>query len=135
MRLISDDALGALTIWAEAQGEPYIGKVAIGEVIRDRAASRYDSDGTIAGTVARRMQFSFFNDDSQDNSLLIRALQIDEDDPVVRECVRAWAEAQGGSSNAAGAVLYANLAVCTPSWLPKAVQVAQIGRHTFFKEQ
>ena len=63
MKLFDDDALAIATIWQEAEGEPYDAKVAVGEVIRERMRRKYNSDGTIAGTVGRRFQFSAFNDD------------------------------------------------------------------------
>lgn len=49
--VISPDALGICTLWQEARGEPYQGKVAVGEVIRERMRRRYASDGTVAGAL------------------------------------------------------------------------------------
>jgi N-acetylmuramoyl-L-alanine amidase len=134
MRLIADEALAAATIWQEAAGEGYMGKVAVAEVIRNRAAQRYNSDGTIAGTIGRRYQFSAWNDDAQNNARLIQSLELDDENPIVQDCVHAWREAAAGSERANGAVLYANLSVCKPSWLPNVRQVAQLGNHTFFVE-
>lgn len=134
MRLISDDALGTLTIWTEAQGETYIGKVAVGEVIRRRTRQRYSSDGTVAGTVAKRYQFSAWNDDAQDNALLIKALNLDDLDPIVRACEKAWKESEF-SNYSKGAVLYCNLKTVgqRPAWATQQNQVAEIGNHTFFR--
>lgn len=134
MRLISDEALAVVTIWQEAAGESFEGKVAVGEVIRNRMRRFYSSDGTVAGTVARRKQFSGWNDSAQENALLIRSLRLDDGDAVVNSCLTAWRHAQDGSELANGAVLYANLAVCTPPWLPNVQQVAKIGHHNFFDE-
>jgi N-acetylmuramoyl-L-alanine amidase len=134
MRLVSDEALAALTIWQEAQGEPYQGKVAVGEVIRNRMARLYSSDGTVAGTVAKPWQFSSWNLDSVDRTRLILSLRLDDSDAGVNACLGAWRDAVAGSTFANGAVLYANLSVSSPSWVPNATQAAKIGNHTFFTD-
>src|SRR5690242_9293677 len=77
MRLISDTALAAVTIWQEARGEAYAGKLAVAEVIRNRIKERYASDGTVAGTVIRPKQFSGWN---SSDSNRIPSLQIDDGD-------------------------------------------------------
>lgn len=133
MRIITDSALGYMAVWAEAEGEPYEGKLAVAEVIRRRARFKYQSDGTIAGTIARRYQFSFMNDD---NARLIKALQLDADDPVVLECIRAW-NATGlatYSSTVLGAVLYCNLKIVQPDWATPDKLIKTIGSHSFYRD-
>ncbi len=133
MRLITDDALAVLTIWTEAQGEPFEGKVGVGEVIRTRARRKYGSDGTIAGTVARRFQFSAWNDDPLDNQLLIKALKLDWGDPIVIECRRAW-ERSASTQYTMGAVLYCNLDISQPTWAKPERLLTKIGHHSFFRD-
>ena len=133
MRLIDDDTLAVLTIWTEAQGEPHEGKVAVGEVIRERMRRKYSSDGTVVGTVARRYQFSAWNDDSQDNALLIRALKLDWGDPGVSVCRQAWEKSEL-TNLALGAVLYCNLDVAQPSWAKPEKLLTKIGHHSFFSD-
>lgn len=135
MRLISDRALRAVTVWQEAEGEPYVGKVAVAETELRREQTGYNSDSTAAGTVARRYQFSSWNDDPQDNARLIKSLQIDDDDPVVRECARAVDEAAAGSNLVPDAVLYYRDGSPKPAWADKCVLVAKVGNHLFFKEE
>lgn len=140
MRVIPDNALAVVTIYQEAQGEPFDGKVAVAEVIRNRMRKKYASDGTVAGTVLRPLQFSGWNAKDQHDPLnraRSRSLQIDDSDPIVADCVRAWVMAvHGGSDTVKGAVLYYNPAGVngTPEWaLPdSAIEVARIGRHVFF---
>ena len=134
MNLISPDILAIITIYQEAAGEPFAGKVAVGEVIRNRMARKYASDGSVAGTIARRFQFSAWNDDAQDNALLIRSLKLDDADPIVVQCRQAWyTSAHTQSVN--GAVLYCNLAVIDrPAWAKDEKQAAVIGRHTFYRD-
>ena len=133
MRLVSDDVLGILTIWTEAQGEGFNGKVAVGEVIRRRTQRRYQSDGTIAGTVAKRYQFSALNDDKADNDLFIRSLKISWGDQGVPECERAWIWS-ATSNLVPDAVLYCNLDVAQPSWARPDKLVTKIDHHSFFKD-
>ena len=135
MYVVNPDSLAIVTIFQEAAGEPLEGKVAVGEVIRNRMARKYSSDGTVAGTVCRRYQFSAWNDDPQGNDLLIRSLKIRDEDQTVKDCVRAW-EISRDSDFAKAAVLYCNLAVLPqrPSWARDDKRVAVIGNHTFFKD-
>lgn len=44
--LVPDDTWAILTIIGEAAGEPYVGQLAVAEVIRNRMRQRYASDGT-----------------------------------------------------------------------------------------
>lgn len=132
MKLILDEALAALTIWTEAQGEIYDGKIAVGEIIRRRMAKRYSSDGTVAGTVARRYQFSAWNDDKGNNDLLIRALKLDDGDMVVRACIAAWRDS-ARSTLTGNALLYCNLSIAQPTWADPSKLVVKIGAHSFFR--
>ena len=46
-----------LTIYLEARGESFAGKMAVAAVIRNRMNHKYHSDGTVKGTVLRAKQF------------------------------------------------------------------------------
>lgn len=133
MRLISEESLAVVTIMQEAAGEPYAGKLAVAEVIRNRMNKKYASDGTVSGTVLRPLQFSGWN--AKDPGR-IRTVRSDSDDRVVKECIRAWHEALAGSDTVKGAVLYYNPSIIkeTPEWaLPdSAIEVAVVGQHHFF---
>lgn len=133
MRLITEEALAVITIYQEAQGESYEGKLAVAEVIRNRMKKQYASDGTVSGTVLRPMQFSGWN--AKDPGR-IRAVRSDSDDRIVQDCIRAWHEAIAGSDTVNGAVLYYNPSIIpdAPEWaMPdSADQVATVGHHVFF---
>jgi N-acetylmuramoyl-L-alanine amidase len=134
MRLISEDALAEVTILQEAAGEPYASKVGIAEVILRRAKSRYESDGTIAGTVLHARQFSGWNGlmaNGKPNVWRIACAKADTDDHVVQDCRRAWSEALGGSNTTNGALLYWNPKLVTPVWSDKVRIVATIGGHVY----
>jgi hypothetical protein len=54
-----DADLEALNVYEEAGGEPDEGKAAVARVVRNRMKARFMSDGTVAGTVLARDQFSW----------------------------------------------------------------------------
>lgn len=137
MRVISEESLAVVTIMQEAEGESYLGKLAVAEVIRNRMNKLYASDGTVSGTVLRPLQFSGWN--AKDPGR-IRSVRIDSDGAVVRDCIRAWNEARAGSNTVHGAVLYYSpsalkaMGIPEPDWaLPdSADEVAVVGKHHFF---
>lgn len=133
MRLITEESLAVVTIYQEAQGEPYAGKLAVAEVIRNRMHQKYASDGTVSGTVLRPLQFSGWN--ARDPGR-IRAVRLDSEDWIVKDCIRAWHEAIAGSDLVRGSVLYYNPSIIadTPEWaMPEsAVEMARVGQHVFF---
>lgn len=132
MRLIADDALAIATIWQEARGESYRGKLAVARVIRNRMARRYHSDGTAAGTVLAPYQFSGWN--TRDPNRL-PSIRLDDEDPVVKDCVLAWQESQEVDP-VHSALLYYNPKVtpAAPTWAAPqyAREVSRIGDHVFF---
>lgn len=130
MRLIPDATLAAVTIYQEAEGEPYAGKVAVGEAIRNRMRLG-GRDRSVAAVVLEPFQFSGWNTRSANRR---RSLEIDTDDPVVQQCVAAWLDS--ASSNLIhGATLYANLSLVKPVWAITRTKTAEIGNHTFFLEE
>ena len=141
MKLISEDALAIVTIWQEARGEPYHGKVGVGEVIRNRMETNHFSDGTVAGTVCAPYQFSGWN---QGDPNRIKSLKIDDGDPAVIECIRAWHES-GRSNFVNGAVFYMNVDLVKWNskgtlprwWLVDALADGEvkIGDHTFRRKR
>ena len=131
MRVIPDEAWAVLTIWQESRGESHAGRVAVAEVIRNRTLRHYASDGTVASTCLRPLQFSGWNTKDPNR---VPSAKLDDTDPMVADCLAAWREAQAGSNLAKGAVLYYSpLGVAAPpAWAVNCVQVATIGHHLFF---
>lgn len=132
MRLISDEALAAVTIVQEAAGEPYEGKLAVANVIRHRMELGVHSDGTVAGTVLRAYQFSGWN--TKPDFLRIRTVQADDSEQSVCEALLAWRES-ATRDLVPGAVMYCNLNVLAtpPAWARPELFVATVHRHTFFR--
>jgi spore germination cell wall hydrolase CwlJ-like protein len=132
MRLIGDHLVGVVTVYGEAEGEPYKDKVMVAEVILNRTRSKYSSDGTVTGTCLRALQFSCHNANSPNR---IRMWQITDDNESVKDCLRAWDEAIAGSDLAHGALLYFRPlpAQKTPEWVDSSEMVAKGTHHLFYK--
>lgn len=142
MRLISDDALATITIWQESRGEPYEGKVAVGEVFRNRMRERgFFGDGTLAGTLLKSKQFSGWNEGDPNR---IPSVKLDTDDPLVMQCLDAWHES-AGSNLTHGALYYMNVDLVRswnggtlPRWWLTGTQAdkeVKIGDHTFRRKR
>ena len=130
MDLIPGDALAIATIRAEADGEPYEGKLAVASVIRNRMRFCYQSDGTAAGTVFHPYAFSCWN-----TPMKTRAhwLQVQVEDPRTQEARMAW-EASEKVSNVGDAVLYFNPRGVShePEWVKATTLVKRISHHLFY---
>jgi spore germination cell wall hydrolase CwlJ-like protein len=139
-RMFSDEAIAVATLWAEARSEPLEGKVAVAEVILNRMKMSYFSNGTVAGTVFRPLQFSCFNHDNKWRNVIF---ELDWDSPAVKECREAWRLAQAGPKTVGDAVLYHTIAqpagtkVWPPRWAtdPRVQPVKTITRHIFYEDR
>lgn len=130
VRIISDDIWAALTIWLEAQGESFEGKVAVAEVIRNRLNGGVYGK-TVASVVLAPYQFSCWN--TKGNRLSAALLM--DDNALYKDCMRAWQSALGGSKSVPSAVFYYNPAGVaeTPTWAIPARLIAVIGHHRFYR--
>ena len=130
VRLVDDDHWAIMTIVGESLGEPYIGKVAVAEVIRNRMKRKYASDGTVIGTVLRAKQFSMWDDRAR-----LLAASADDDYIRVGDCVRAWEDSKD-SNVTNGAVLYHTIMIETPRWAtaPSVKESTTIHRHRFYTD-
>ncbi len=107
----------ARVVYAEAEGEPYLGKVAVAAVVLNRVDSVLFPD-TIAGVVYEPWQFScvgnwMFN--SQPS----------------RDSIAAAQEALWGADPTGGALFYWNYHQVTNWWLWSKPTAAVIGNHWF----
>ena len=141
MRLVPDHVWAIITIWHEAQAEPFAGKVGVAEAIRNRTEAKHMSDGTVAGTCLWPMQFSGWNahDATPKYRERIEGAKLDTNDPIVQDCIRAWSEAEAGSDTVKGAMYYLNEAVTIklygklPGWVARMDLVAEVEEHKFYK--
>jgi spore germination cell wall hydrolase CwlJ-like protein len=137
IRLVPDWKWAVMTIMQEAQGEPYSTKLAVAEVIIRRTKMKYNSDGTVAGTVLWPMQFSGWNakDDTPKYRERVECAKVMEDDPVVMECIKAWKEAENGSNTTGRATLYYNPSISNPPWAKTCIETAVIDKHRYMREE
>ncbi len=126
----SDDILAALTIYLEARGESFAGKMAVAAVIRNRTQHKYHSDGTIRGTVLRRKQFEPWIGRSP------KDVRFNPNNRKMQESLLAWELVQDGRNVVDGAVLFYNPSlVRTPRWAKVYQKVSTIGGHEFFNKR
>lgn len=125
----SDDTLAALTIYLEARGESFAGKLAVAAVIRNRMKHKYHSDGTVKGTVLRAKQFEPWIGRNPEE------VGFDPTNRKMQESLLAWKLVQDGRNIVDGAVLFYNpQLVRTPRWAQINHKVAKIGGHEFFNK-
>jgi N-acetylmuramoyl-L-alanine amidase len=125
----SDDTLAALTIYLEARGESFAGKLAVAAVIRNRMTHKYHSDGTVKGTVLRAKQFEPWIGRNPED------VEFDQTNRKMQESLLAWNLVQDGRKVVDGAVLFYNpQLVKAPRWAQVNQKVAKIGGHEFFNK-
>lgn len=121
------------TILQEASNESMKGMTMVAEVIRDRAETKFNSDGTIVGTVLAPKQFSGWDDWNR-----IRVAKMDLAQDAVQKALYAYKDAfERRTSFAMGANLYhADWMPEYPEWTkaPNVVRLTQEGHHIFYKE-
>ena len=113
----NDVYLLAKCIHAEARGESYVGKVAVGAVILNRVASP-DFPNTIYGVIYQPWAFTAVHDGQinlEPNS----------------EAYQAAQDALSGWDPSYGSLYYYNPDVATSSWIWTRTPVVTIGKHIF----
>ncbi|MCA9472979.1 MAG: cell wall hydrolase [Nitrospira sp.] len=124
---LSEEQLAALTIYLEARGESFAGKLAVAAVIRNRMNAKYHSDGTVKGTVLKRLQFQPWNYAKPE---VVRH-QISQS--RMKDSLLAWRMVQDGRTVVDGALLFYNpRLVKPPFWATVSHKVASIGGHEFY---
>ncbi len=107
----------ARVVYAEAAGEPYLGKVAVAAVVLNRVDSVLFPD-TIAGVVYEPWQFSCVG-----NSMF--------NSQPSQDSIAAAQEALWGADPTGGALFYWNYRQVTNGWLWSKPTAAVIGNHWF----
>ena len=131
-RIISEDDIAVLCIFAESRGEPFEGQVAVANVIRNRTKEKYFSDGTVMSTVTWPMQFSWMNAVDHQRCRVLSACR---EEPGIKIAEAAWRESEL-SNDVGDAVLY-HADYVSPYW-SKANStefVKRIGRHLFYRRK
>ena len=124
---LSDEHLAALTIYLEARGESFAGKMAVAAVIRNRMDAKYQSDGSVKGTVLKRLQFQPWNQAKPED------VRFTISQSRMHDSLLAWKMVQDGREIVQGALLFYNpRLVKAPRWAIVSHKVASIGGHEFF---
>ena len=121
----------ARTIYGEARGEPWAGKLAVAHVVINRAVSDTEWWGDSVTSVCRHpFQFSCWND-GDPNRDLIETVSLS--DRAYVECYAAALRALSGGTDdpTAGATHYHAHGV-EPSWAAGKDPCAMIGGHLFY---
>jgi len=129
--MIEPSVLATTTIWQEARGESFIGKLAVAIVIRNRMKRKYQSDGSVAGTVLKAKQFSGWNEHNKDRIL---STTVGRNNTEYLASSLAWQQSE--PSTRFSAVLYHSKSIDPPKWAshPNVKKVAEIGNHIFYDE-
>ena len=113
----NDLYLLAKCIYAEARGEIYVGKVAVGAVILNRVASP-DFPNTIYGVIYQPWAFTAVHDGQ---------INLEPD----ASAYQAAQDALNGWDPTYGSLYYYNPDVATSSWIFSRTTVTTIGKHVF----
>lgn len=133
IQIITDEQWLCATVYQEARGEPYEGKLAVAYVVLNRCKERRQS---IPDVVLAKWQFSAWNTDSP-TRMTLDTINFDN----WKDCSDAVTEAMGGKSSdpTHGANAYLNIdtvirvAGKLPSWYDAEKVTVTIGHHTFLK--
>lgn len=125
----------ARTIWGESRGEDKIGKIAVANVVLNRAAEAHNhehfGDGTLAGACQAPWQFSCQNDTDPNKAKL---LAVTAEDPVFAECQQIASDAANGllEDNTGGASYYKVIGTYAP-WAEGKTPCFVHGHHEFYR--
>ena len=153
-----DTDLLTLTVVREAGGEVTDGMAAVVRIIRNRARLRYQSDGTVRGTILHHAAFSEFGFDWINGTAttkghyvpapdaymperIAKMMAVSKAQKVWEKCASVVGSVMAGSyvGDAAydhmtdDAVLYANLSMEHPAWAVPAKFVTCIGHQSFYR--
>lgn len=128
-RLTYSEWMLALCIWREARGEPAAGKIAVGEVIRNRMKANARWRNTISGVVTQPKQFSAFNEGDPN---AVKFPKPDEQ-AWLESCASAVLIMQDASDDIAKGANHYHTKAVKPYWARGKMPVCEIGNHIFYK--
>lgn len=137
---MTDEETVARTVWGEARGEPFNGKIAIAWVIRNRVELDLHGDEKpdwwgegYEAVCLKPWQFSCWNANDPNREKL---LAVTDADAMYRDSLDAARLVIAGKVDdpTGGATHYFNPdAVKAPQWAFSGTETARIGHHLFFK--
>ena len=119
------------TVWGEARGETFNGKLGVAHVILNRVKNNNHWPDTEYNVVHQPWQFSAWNEGNANRQ---KMLDLPFDD-LNKECMEATLKAVGDceSDPTDGATHYFASYIEPPSWAGNLSETAQIGLHRFFR--
>lgn len=135
---LPDNEVLALTIYGEARGEPYLGKVAVGSVVLNRADLKNWMGGTVKEVCLKPFQFSCFNKSDPNYKMLLDIAQDCTREATVNRvfCVCAGIAdglIDGTVQRITEGTHYHSTGIKTPNWAFEMKRVDKVGRHIFYK--
>lgn len=133
LRKLDDVGILQCCIWGEARGESLDGKVAVGNVVKNRVEHPGWWGDDWHSVCLKRWQFSCFNPNDPNFPKMLEGVKARWSDPLWREI---WWIAKGiigkkWQDNTNGANHYCHIRI-NPSWSRDRHEVARIGNHKFF---
>jgi len=131
-----DVAYGAATVWGEARGESFEGKVAVAKVLFNRVADQRWPK-TLKEVATQRMQFSCWNDNDPNKAKVVgvvnRIKEYRDLDEVILDCLAALATAYASGPDMTEGANHYHTDSIQAYWSKGKTPSAKIGRHLFFK--
>ncbi len=127
---IADVFFLAFTVWREARGESYEGKLAVAQSIMNRVRLPSWWGDSVQGVVTKKWQYSSLTDPKD--------LQLTtwprEDDARWQECLQLALDVVNGDvgNPVPGADSYYAVTIPAPKWATDGAFVRQIGNHRFY---
>jgi spore germination cell wall hydrolase CwlJ-like protein len=119
----------ARTVYGEARGESFQGKIAVAHVVLNRVAKESWYGKTIHGVCKKRWQFSSWNQNDPNRA---KILAVTLSDKVFRACFLATLSAtEKGGDPTEGSTHYHHVDIL-PRWAKGQVPVVSIGAHLFY---
>lgn len=113
----------ARLVRAEAEGEPYAGKVAVATVVLNRVAHR-DFPNTVRGVI-NEVSHGHYAFSPVQNGRINRAAD--------SESIRAVNEALAFRGQGSGSLFFYNPTIATNHWIATRTETVRIGNHVFAK--
>jgi N-acetylmuramoyl-L-alanine amidase len=134
----TEEELLAACIWGEARGESRKGKIAIANVVMNRADHPRRWGNTIHSVILQPYQFSCFNPSDPNAEKILDRMWEDSDSGICMllssmAIEEELADVTQTYDDLPGATHYHNLSV-SPSWASRIQFLRQIGNHKFYRE-
>ena len=126
----------AQTVFGEARGEPYAGKIAVAHVIRNRLAADWRGAATAAAVCLDPYQFSCWLAPARGGSVInLKTMQTASiATPGMADSLKAVADVFGGQvEDPTGGADHYKTKRARPRWARGKTPVAVIGGHQFYK--